>query len=60
MNLVKKKLYVKSQHQNQKNKKKAVVPNEELKKELDNIKDVLDAYEMLKNNDNISYKELDY
>lgn len=45
---------------NYKNKKKAVVPNEELKKELDNIKDVLDAYEMLKNNDNISYKELDY
>ena len=43
-----------------KNKKKAVVPNKELEKELDNIRDVLDAYKIM-NSDVVSKREdLDY
>jgi hypothetical protein len=46
---------------NYKVKEKSIVPNEELKKELANIKDVLDAYEMLKNNNsNNVEEEIDY
>ena len=40
-----------------KNKNKSVVPNKELKKELDNIKDVLYAYEIM-NSDEYKNKKL--
>lgn len=43
-----------------KNKKKSVVPNKELEKELDNIRDVLDAYEIMNSNDFKSTEELYY
>lgn len=43
-----------------KDKDKSLVPNEELKKELDNIKDVLDAYEIMSSNEYKAMDELDY
>ncbi len=45
---------------NYKNKKKAEIPNEELKTELDNIKDVLDAYEIMNSQEYKDTEELDY
>ena len=43
-----------------KDKDKSFVPNEELKKELDNIRDVLDAYEIMSSNEYKAMDELDY
>lgn len=43
-----------------KDKKKSKVPNEELQKELDNIRDVLDAYEIMNSDEFKSMEELDY
>ena len=43
-----------------KNKKKSYVPNYELKKELDNIRDVLDAYEIINSKEYKEKKEIDY
>ena len=43
----KKYLSLSNDKDNYKNKKKALVPNKELKQELDNIRDVLDAYEIM-------------
>lgn len=43
-----------------KDKKKSVVPNKELEKELDNIKDVLDAYEIMNSSEYKIMEELDY
>ena len=43
-----------------KDKDKSLVPNEELEKELDNIKDVLDAYEIMNSNEYKEMDELDY
>lgn len=43
-----------------KDKKKSIVPNKELEKELDNIRDVLDAYEMMNSEEFKSMEELDY
>ncbi len=43
-----------------KDKKKAIVPNKELKNELDNIKDVLDAYEIMNSKEFKEGEELDY
>lgn len=43
-----------------KNKQKSIVPNEELMKELENIRDVLYAYEVLNNNSESSEEEIDY
>lgn len=43
-----------------KDKSKAVVPNEELEKELDNIRDVLDAYKIMNSEEFKSMEELDY
>lgn len=45
---------------NYKDKTKALVPNIELKKELDNIKDVLDAYELMNSQKFKKDEELDY
>lgn len=41
-----------------KDKKKSKVPNEELQKEFDNIRDVLDAYEIM-NSDEFKSMEVD-
>ena len=41
-------------------KKKSVVPNNELNKELDNIRDVLDAYDMINSNEFNGMEDLDY
>ena len=49
-----------SSNNNYKNKKKAEIPNEELKTELDNIKDVLDAYEIMNSQEFKDTEELDY
>lgn len=43
-----------------KDKNKSIVPNEELKKELDNIRDVLDAYNIMNSEEFKSMEELDY
>lgn len=43
-----------------KDKNKSIVPNEELKKELDNIRDVLDAYNIMNSKEFKSTEELDY
>lgn len=43
-----------------KDKNKAVVPNYELAKELDNIRDVLDAYNIMNSEELKSMEELDY
>lgn len=43
-----------------KDKNKAIVPNKELEKELDNIRDVLDAYNIMNSNEYKSMEELDY
>ncbi len=43
-----------------KDKEKAVVPNKELEKELDNIRDVLDAYKIMNSDEYKSMEELDY
>ena len=43
-----------------KDKEKGVVPNEELTKELDNIKEVLYAYEITKKNNYEGEEDLDY
>lgn len=43
-----------------KNKNKSVVPNKELKNELDNIRDVIDAYNITKLDDFESTEDLDY
>lgn len=43
-----------------KDKMKAIVPNSELQKELDNIRDVLDAYEIMNSDEFKSMEELDY
>ena len=45
---------------NYKNKRKAKVPNKELKRELDNIRDVLDAYEIMNSEEYKNTKDLDY
>ncbi len=44
---LKKYLSLSSNENDFKNKRKSKVPNKELKSELDNIKDVLDAYEIM-------------
>lgn len=43
-----------------KDKSKSIVPNEELKNELDNIRDVLDAYNIMISEDTESTDNLDY
>ena len=43
-----------------KNKKKSMVPNKELENELDNIRDVLDAYEIMNSEEFKAMEELDY
>lgn len=43
-----------------KDKNKSFVPNEELEKELDNIRDVLDAYNIMNSEEFKSMEELDY
>lgn len=43
-----------------KDKNKSVVPNEELEKELDNIRDVLDAYNIMNSKEFKEMEELDY
>lgn len=43
-----------------KNKRKSMVPNKELERELDNIRDVLDAYEMMNSEEFKSMEKLDY
>lgn len=43
-----------------KDKNKSIVPNDELEKELDNIRDVLDAYKIMNSNEFKSMEELDY
>ena len=43
-----------------KDKTKSLVPNEELEKELDNIRDVLDAYNIMNSEEFKSMEELDY
>ena len=43
-----------------KDKNKSLVPNEELEKELDNIRDVLDAYNIMNSEEFKSMEELDY
>lgn len=43
-----------------KNKEKAKVPNTELKKELDGIKDVLDAYKIINSKEYKNVEEMDY
>ncbi len=43
-----------------KDKNKSIVPNEELEKELDNIRDVLDAYNIMNSEEFKSMEELDY
>ena len=56
----KKYLNLSSEDYEYKNKKKSFVPNVELKKELDNIRDVLDAYELMKDNKNVESEDFDY
>ena len=43
-----------------KDKNKSYVPNEELEKELDNIRDVLDAYNIMNSEEFKTMEELDY
>lgn len=43
-----------------KNKRKSVVPNKELEQELDNIRDVLDAYELMNSEEFRLAEEQDY
>jgi len=43
-----------------KNKAKSTVPNSELEKELDGIRDVLDAYEIMKSEVHKKTEEMDY
>ena len=43
-----------------KDKRKSIVPNKELEKELDNIRDVLDAYKIMNSEEFKSMEELDY
>ena len=43
-----------------KNKNKSIIPNKELEKELDNIRDVLDAYNIMNSEEFKSMEELDY
>ena len=43
-----------------KDKNKSIVPNGELEKELDNIRDVLDAYNIMNSEEFKSMEELDY
>ena len=45
---------------NYKNKNKSKIPNKELKKELEGIKDVLDAYEIINSPEYKETEELDY
>lgn len=45
---------------NFKDKNKSFVPNKELKKELDNIRDVLDAYNIINNEETKITEDLDY
>lgn len=45
---------------NYKNKNKSIVPNKELEKELDGIKDVLYAYELINSDEYKNLEELDY
>lgn len=54
------KYFINSDNNGYKKKEKSVVPNEELKKEIDNIKDVITAYEIMKNNKDNLDLEVDY
>lgn len=45
---------------NYKNKNKSIVPNKELEKELEGIKDVLYAYELINSDEYKNLEELDY
>ena len=56
----KKSLNLSSNESSYKDKKKSIVPNEELESELDNIRDVLDAYEMMNSKDIELKEDLDY
>lgn len=56
----KKYLSLSNEENDYKNKKKSVVPNEELKLELDNIRDVLDAYKMMNSKEYKEMEDLDY
>ena len=57
---LKKYLNLSSNESSYKDKKKSIVPNEELESELDNIRDVLDAYEMMNSKDIELKEDLDY
>ncbi|MEG2457476.1 MAG: DUF4065 domain-containing protein [Bacilli bacterium] len=52
--------YKKSDNGIYKSKKKSLVPNEELKKDIENIRNVLKANEIIKKNKNKPLIELDY
>lgn len=56
----KKYLQISNNEFNFKDKNKSLVPNEELEKELDNIRDVLDAYNIMNSEEFKSMEELDY
>ena len=56
----KKYLSLSSDEKDYKNKRKSIVPNKELKAELDNIRDVLDAYEIMNSKEYKETEELDY
>lgn len=56
----KKYLQISNDQFNFKNKNKSIIPNEELEKELDNIRDVLDAYNIMNSEEFKSMEELDY
>lgn len=43
-----------------KEKNKSIIPNKELEKELDNIRDVLDAYNIMNSKEYKTMEELDY
>ncbi len=56
----KKYLSLSNEENDYKNKKKSVVPNKELKLELDNIRDVLDAYRIMNSKEYKEMEDLDY
>ena len=55
-----KKYFDLSKEKKYKDKKKSIISNKELECELDNIKDVLDAYEIMNSNEFKKTSELDY
>ena len=55
-----KKYFDLSKEKKYKDKKKSIIQNKELERELDNIKDVLDAYEIMNSNEFKKTSELDY